>query len=197
MYPYGPSCGPQPPSNSIWPGQPGGCQPRPLPMPMPGGCCRPQPQPMEDIYMGRGKPPSWLPGHVGRGFGVDLDGDGRFQRGSDGILAYDFNRNGRFDGNEAMQTNVMLKVARGNFDLDGNGKVGFMEAIASRKMQKRFESQIRSGELGANLWVDRDGDGKLDQGEANRVNVTPQTLERFTHGDPLGGCCQGRNWYQL
>ena len=58
-----------------------------------------------------------------RGYGLDLNNNGRYDRGQDGVLAFDFNRDGRLDKKELTKSREMLRAFGGNCDLNGDGNV--------------------------------------------------------------------------
>jgi len=118
-----------------------------------------------------------------RGYGLDLNGDGRYDRGQDGVLAFDFNRDGRLDDNEIGRSNAMLKAYGGNYDLNGDGNVDFWERIQGEKLRKqaakydtnrdgRFDAHELS-QAGGRVWVDRDRDGRADQNETHSPYSIP------------------------
>lgn len=110
-----------------------------------------------------------------KGYGLDLDGDGRYTRGRDGVLAFDFNRDGKLSDQEIQRSNNMLKAFGGNFDLDGDGRVTWWERMQGQNLKReamRYDRN-RDGVLDANeiaraggkVWIDRNRDGKADRSE--------------------------------
>ncbi|MBT9589005.1 hypothetical protein IV102_37070 [bacterium] len=43
-----------------------------------------------------------------QGFGIDLDGDGQYQKGKDAVLAFDLNKDGAIDNNEISASKAIL-----------------------------------------------------------------------------------------
>ena len=90
-----------------------------------------------------------------RGFAVDLNGDGRYNRGQDGVLAMDLNRDGRVDRREIEESRKLINSVGGNFDLNGDGRVSLCERFQGRGYQNRAR------EMG----LDADGDGRISSWE--------------------------------
>lgn len=154
------------------------------------------------------QPWSWNQGHenlenatVGRhgwfglertkGYGVDLNGDGRYTAGRDAVLAMDLNRDGRITPDEIEASRARLKAMGGNFDLNGDGRVTICE---------RFQGQAYQREMRR---YDADGDGRLSAGEfaraGGRVLIDHNRDGRFQPWEqhspfnfPTGGFGQGR-----
>lgn len=77
-------------------------------------------QPLQDGLQGWG----WS---VPRGYGLDLNGDGRFDPKKDGFLSFDLNRDGVHSDQEIAQSRNLLKAFSGDFDSNGDGRVDFGE----------------------------------------------------------------------
>jgi len=117
------------------------------------------------------------------GFGVDMNGDGKYQGGVDGILAFDKNNDGKLSKQEITDSNKLLKAFNGDFDLNGDGKVGFFERIQGKalqkkaqKMDKNHDGKLDNNELqqaGAKVGIDQNGDGKCNADETYTVNNIP------------------------
>ena len=88
-----------------------------------------------------------------RGYGLDLNNDGRYTRGKDAVLAMDLNRDGKITPQEIQESRQRLNAMGGNFDLNGDGKVTFCE----RMKGQQYQNQMRC--------LDRNRDGRLDAGE--------------------------------
>lgn len=125
-------------------GVPGmGCCPRPW-----GGGFPTWQGNLPDSQVGQG---GWL--FQNKGYGIDLNGNGRYDRGQDGVLAFDLNHDGKIDKQEIEESNQRLKAFGGNYDLDGDGKVNFCERIRGQQYQREMQG------------LDRDGDGRLSAHE--------------------------------
>lgn len=131
-----------------------------------------QHQNLPDSTVGR---QGWLFKSNTEGYGVDLNGQGGYQRGQDGVIAFDRDRNGRVDGKEIEDSNKRLKAFGGNYDLDGNGKVSFCERIKGQRYQREMQQhdQDRDGKLsthelsaaGGRVLIDQNQDGKFQSHE--------------------------------
>lgn len=118
-----------------------------------------------------------------KGYGIDLNGDGQYQAGQDGVLAFDTNKDGKLSKAEIEKSREMLKAFGGNYDFNNDGKVGFWERIKgnsySNQMKKKDldgDGRLSSWELnqaGAKVGIDYNGDGKMDQNETFGVNNFP------------------------
>lgn len=118
-----------------------------------------------------------------KGFGIDLNGNGRFDRGRDGVLAFDFDRDGRIEQKEVSGTNNMMKAASGNFDFNGDGRVDkkerFMGAVYQKKfgaMDRNRDGRLSAGEIsagGGRIWVDGNRDGRVGRGETHSPFQVP------------------------
>lgn len=102
------------------------------------------------------------------GFGIDLNGSGNFERKSDGILAFDFNRDGMLDKDEITQSRDILKsfsqphyFPGGDTQEERWNSEGIMRLRA--QIDKNNDGRLDRQELkesNAMLWVDHNGDGK-------------------------------------
>lgn len=118
-----------------------------------------------------------------KGFGIDLNRNGRFDRGRDGVLTFDMNRDGKYDQKDVQSTNNMMKAASGNYDFNGDGKVSWIERAMGKKykMMYRKLDRDRDGRLsgaeisrgGGRVWVDRDRNGQIGRGETHSVFRIP------------------------
>lgn len=91
------------------------------------------------------------------GYGIDLNGDGRFTQGQDGMLAFDLDRDGQLTRAEVERSNNLLKAFGGNYDFDGDGQVNYREWNQGNRL--RSESQA----------FDRDRDGVLSAWELDQA----------------------------
>ncbi len=124
--------------------------------------CPPRPwhQPNWHWNQGHGNLPNAEVGRHGflglcstRGYGLDLNNDGRYTRGQDAVLAMDLNRDGKITPKEIQESRQRLNAMGGNFDLNGDGKVSLCERMKGQQYQRELQR------------YDRDRDGRLDAGE--------------------------------
>ena len=80
-----------------------------------------------------------------KGFGIDLDGDGKFNLNKDGLLS--LNLGGKNGVENVTRTNDLLKAFGGNFDANGDGKLSSQELHRGN----------RYAQQGAQMDLDRDG----------------------------------------
>lgn len=169
------------------PNNPGVWTSRPFPQPQPYG----QPgRNFQDVHTGGFQRGGWRNRFLEptRGFGIDLNGNGRFDRGRDGVLVFDFNRDGKIDQKEISGTNNMMKAASGDYDFDGDGKVSkkerFMGAIYRRKfakMDRNRDGKLSAGEIsagGGRIWKDRNRDGRVGKTELHSPFQVPRGWRR-------------------
>lgn len=110
-----------------------------------------------------------------RGYGLDLNNNGRYDRGQDGVLAFDFNRDGKLNKKEIGKSRKMLRAFSGNNDLNGDGKVTRTEKRQAARYRARMQKMDlnRDGKLstfelsrgGAKVGVDHNRDGKFGRHE--------------------------------
>lgn len=91
-----------------------------------------------------------------QGYGLDLNNNGRYDRGQDGVLAFDLNRDGRVTPDEIEQSRQRLNSFGGNYDQNGDGHVSFCERLSGRRQQREMQG------------LDLDGDGRLSAYELAR-----------------------------
>jgi hypothetical protein len=112
-----------------------------------------------------------------RGYGLDLDGDRRYDGAKDGVLAFDFDKNGDLSSKEVQDSRDGLQAFGGNKDLDGSGNVD----------QQETQNADRLAAMVAKF--DQDGNGKLSNGELKNAGagvITAngvQELNGLTAGD--------------
>lgn len=147
-----------------------------------------------------------------KGYGVDLNGDGQFNRGKDGVLVFDFNRDGKLSDGEINRSNDLMKAFRGDFDFNGDGRVcncerrrGEILRQQARKMDRDRNGRLEANELsgaGARVWIDKDRDGRVDKGESHSVYNLPGRFgewggRRLDFVDPFSGTARtSRNWWR-
>lgn len=91
------------------------------------------------------------------GFGIDLDGDGKFTKGKDGYLAFDMDGDGKYTSMDVQKTQDYLKALSGVEDLNGDGKVSFQEKQDAYNYKQQFGS------------ADLDQDGVLSGWEMSKL----------------------------
>lgn len=157
---------------------PGGCYfPPPCPAPCPGPW-NPRPWGWNENY---GNLPNANVGQHGwlgqtQGYALDLNRDGRYERGRDGVLAMDLNRDGRITPNEIQESRERLKAMGGNFDLNGDGNTTICERSKGARYQREMRQNDENGDgvlsagefarAGGRVLVDRNRDGRFDEGES-------------------------------
>lgn len=107
-----------------------------------------------------------------RGFGIDLDGDGKYTDGKDGLLAFDLDGDGKYSAEDVENTQRYLRALAGEEDLDGDGKVSFQE----KKDAYNFKQQFGSADL--------DQDGVLSGWEISELGGMVVKLGRDSEGNP-------------
>jgi len=91
------------------------------------------------------------------GYGVDLNNNGRYDRGQDAVIGFDLDHNGRVDKNEVKESNERMKAFGGNYDLNGDGNVNFCERIKGQRYQREMQQK------------DTNHDGRLDANELSNA----------------------------
>ena len=115
------------------------------------------------------------PGSNRSGYVLDLNRNGRYDRGRDGVLAFDMNRDGRIDRNDINSTNNMMKAATGNYDLNGDGRTTLSERIQGRRLRGAYarldrnrDGRLSSHEIaagGGQVWIDHSRGGGVSRNE--------------------------------
>ncbi|MGV8125506.1 MAG: hypothetical protein AB2L14_37655 [Candidatus Xenobiia bacterium LiM19] len=146
-----------------------------------------------------------------KGYGIDMDGDGRYTRGRDGVLAFDQNHDGKIDRKEIEKSNQMMKAFGGDYDLNGDGNVSWWERMKGESLKKQMsrydrdhDGRLNTSELssaGAKVWIDRDGDGKAGTNETYSPYNFPTQYGQGSLGfvDPRYNYSQVNNqcpWFQ-
>lgn len=175
-------------------------------------CCPPQPFPQHS--WNQGLPDSPVGQRQGifpqenKGYGVDLNHNGRYDRGRDGVLAFDLNKDGKIDDKEIQGSNDRLKAFGGNYDLNSDGKTTLCERIKGGGYQREVQRKDlnRDGVLdgneltqgGGKVLIDHNRDGKTQGWEQYSPNNFPT---RGGHGrgsidyvDPRNNTVGTTNW---
>jgi len=100
---------------------------------------------------------NWFGGGGTQGYAVDLNGNGRYDRGRDGVLAMDLNRDGKVDKSEIEASRRRLMSMGGNYDFNGDGQVNFFERLQGNHLRRDMQK------------YDLDGDGRLSSHEFSRA----------------------------
>ena len=136
-----------------------------------------------------------------QGYGIDLNRNGRYDPGQDGVLVFDMNGNGRYDQGDVAQTNAMMKSVSGNMDLNGDGGVGFREFLRAQQLSQRYigydtnrDGRLSAAEIargGGSVWVDHSPDGRMGFGEVYSPYRLPGANcggpRRLNYVDPFWG----------
>lgn len=110
-----------------------------------------------------------------QGYAVDLNNNGRYDRGRDGVLAMDLNRDGNVSKEEIEGSRRRLMSMGGNYDFNGDGNVGLFERLQGGSLRREMQQydQNRDGQLqpwefsraGGRTLVDGNHDGKFQPWE--------------------------------
>lgn len=143
---------------------------------------------------------------VMKGYGIDLDGDGKFQGDRDGVLAFDVNKDGKIDQGEIAESRRRLNLMAGN-DPDLKSPCKRHKAEAERSaLLKQYDSdgdgKLNSYEIsaaGGKVLVDSNRDGTFSSSEAQDVRNLRTAGGRFRldEVDPRGNYSQvkSQNWF--
>lgn len=120
-----------------------------------------------------------------KGYALDLNRNGRYDRGQDGVLAFDMNRDGKIDKKDIHSTNQMMKAATGNYDLNGDGRTSFGERIRGNRLRHQYArlDSNRDGTLsahemhrgGGKVWIDSSRGGGVGRNELHSVFNLPNS----------------------
>lgn len=146
------------------------------------------------------------------GFAIDLNNNGRYDRGRDGVLVFDTNRDGKYDQRDVSSTNDMMNAARGNYDFNGDGRVSCCERRRGAFLRHRYSrlDRNRDGRLstheiaagGGKVWVDKSRGGGISRNELHSpYNIPGKWYEggsrRLDHVGPWGSrTSRNRNWWR-
>lgn len=119
------------------------------------------------------------------GYVLDFNRNGRYDKGRDGVLAFDMDRNGRIDRKDINSTKHMMQAATGNYDFNQDGRVSLFERIKGSSYRKRYSSmdrnrdgQLQSWEInnaGGKVWIDRSRGGGVGRNELHSVYNLPNS----------------------
>lgn len=143
-----------------------------------------------------------------RGYSVDVNGNGVFDRGADAVIVLDYNGDGRLEDHEISATGDMMRSMRNDYDFDNDGSVSNQEARMGYFHRQRFgqldlnrDGRLSNDELsrgGAHAWQDHNGDGRVGSYEAKSVSSisVPGGMGRIEQVDPYSGRTQvtARGW---
>ena len=118
-----------------------------------------------------------------QGYVIDTNRNGRYDKGRDGVLAFDMNGDGRIDRRDVNRTNDMMQAATGNFDLNGDGRVNRSEYFNGRRLQNQYRRMDRNRDgilsahemhrAGGKVWVDSSRGGGVGRNELHSVFNMP------------------------
>jgi hypothetical protein len=142
------------------------------------------------------------------GYTLDLNGDGRYSRGVDGVLTFDMNGDGKYNRRDAINTNKMMQAAANRFDFDGDGRVSRGERAEGLALRSRFSRIDSSGDgrlstqelarAGGKVWIDKSGGGGVQDSELHSVFQVPDAFKggrpgRLDAVDPMAGTSRLRH----
>lgn len=107
-----------------------------------------------------------------QGFGVDLDGDGKFSGDKDGVLAFDTNKDGKIDIGEMQASNRILKTLSGKTEV-GGVVLGESKEQLIAKYDRDKDGKVSSYELkaaGAMVVTDSNQDGQFHDEKAQAID---------------------------
>lgn len=161
--PFGPCFGGYPPTGSY-----GSCGPYPTPYTHGTGQGN-----MADTAVGQQG--FWPFNSSVDGYAVDLNHNGGYERGQDGVLAFDLNHDGQISNEEIEGSNDRLKSFGGNYDMNGNGHVTPCEKFQGQQYQNEMKGKdlnhngvLESNEIasaGGRMMVDGNTDGQFQPWE--------------------------------
>ena len=124
-------------------------------------------------FEGFGRPYNWNPP---KGYGMDLNGDGKFDPKQDGYLSFDLNRDGKHTDQEIQQSRNLLKAFSGDFDVNNDGRVDYGEYFQgySNFFQARSMDIDRDGVL--SKWeLQKAGGSVVKKADYSNVKVAAGT----------------------
>ena len=119
------------------------------------------------------------------GYVLDTNRNGRYDRGRDGVLAFDMNGDGRITRKDVNNTNNLMKAATGNFDLNNDGRVTRFERARGHSLRRTYarldrnrDGRLSSHEInnaGGRVWIDRSRGGGVGRNELHSVFNLPNS----------------------
>lgn len=119
------------------------------------------------------------------GYTLDQNRNGRYDRGNDGVLVFDTNRDGKYNKSDVQSTNDMMRAARGDYDFNNDGKVGILEKMRGQSLRKQYQKldKNRDGVLstqeiqagGGRVWKDSDRNGNISNHELHSAYRMPNS----------------------
>lgn len=110
-----------------------------------------------------------------QGYGLDLNRNGRFDRGRDGVLVFDTNRDGRYDDRDVKNTSNMMRAVTGDVDFNNDGYRSASERVQGAMLRSQYArlDRNRDGVLdtreiagaGGKVWVDHSRGGSITRNE--------------------------------
>ncbi len=156
-----------------------------------------------DIYTGSGGcygNPRNLWSGAQSGYGIDFNMRPGHQRGTDGVLVFDFNKDGRYSSQDVQTSNDLMKSAVGNFDFNRDGQIDRSESSRGRALQRYYarmdsdrDGRLNSWEMnqaGARVWIDSSQGGGVGRDELHSVYRVPAgtgSSQRLDYVDPWTG----------
>jgi hypothetical protein len=136
------------------------------------------------------------------GYGLNLNQQPGHQRGQDGVLVFDTNRDGKYNKNDVQRSNDIMKAATGNYDFNNDGKVDFLERLRGgglrsqyKKMDLNHDGRLDTNEMsqaGGRVWIDHSRGGGISNNELYSVYNVPgqnrwgrQGSQRLDFVDPF------------
>ncbi len=145
----------------------------------------------------------WFTGHGTRGYGINLNQRPGHQRGQDGVLVFDMNKDGKYDKRDVQNSNDLMKSATGNFDFNRDGRVDRAERIRGNRLRNQYRQMAgRDGVLqthemsraGGRVWIDSSKGGGVGRNELHSVYSVPsrdaygnRTTQRLDSVNPFSG----------
>lgn len=109
------------------------------------------------------------------GYGLNLNQQPGHQRGQDGVLVFDMNKDGKYDKKDVQNSNDLMKAAGGNYDFNNDGRTDFLERIRGSALRQQYnrmdtnrDGRLDTNELanaGGKVWVDHSRGGGVSQNE--------------------------------
>ena len=124
--------------------------------------------------------PQW---RANEGYALDQNRNGQYDRGRDGVLVFDTNRDGRYDQRDVQSSNNMMQAARGQYDFNNDGRISMGERIQGSALRNQYRQmdQNRDGVLstheiqngGGRVWVDQNRSGNIQGRELHSAYNMP------------------------